>query len=78
MTMNPTALSGGESRPEIDLLDAEFYRADPHPAFSWMRANEPLYRDHKNSLWAVTRHADLAEVERNSAVFISGRGYRSW
>ncbi len=43
-----------------------------------MRANEPLYRDHKNSLWAVTRHADLAEVERHSATFISGRGYRSW
>ena len=78
VTLNPTALPGGESRLEIDLLDAEFYQADPHPAFSWMRANEPLYRDHKNSLWAVTRHADLAEVERNSAVFVSGRGYRSW
>jgi len=65
-------------RPEVDLLDPEFYRGDPHPAFTWMRANEPLYRDSTNGLWAVTRHADLAEVERNSAVFLSGRGYRSW
>lgn len=65
-------------RPEIDLLDPEFYRGDPHPAFTWMRANEPLYRDERNGLWAVTRHADLVEVERHSGVFLSGRGYRSW
>ena len=43
-----------------------------------MRENEPVYRDQINSLWAVSRHADLAEVERNSATFLSGRGYRSW
>lgn len=65
-------------RPEVDLLDPEFYRGDPHPTFTWMRANEPLYRDERNELWAVTRHADVHEVERNSAVFVSGRGYRSW
>ncbi|MHB1137575.1 MAG: cytochrome P450, partial [Microthrixaceae bacterium] len=65
-------------RLEFDLLDPELYRRDPHAAFTWMRANEPLYRDERNGLWAVSRHADLAEVERRSDVFLSGRGYRSW
>ena len=65
-------------RPEIDLLDPEFYRGDPHAAFTWMRRNEPVYRDEGNELWAVTRHADLLAVERDSATFVSGRGYRSW
>lgn len=66
------------TRPEVDLLDPNFYQGDPHPAFTWMRANEPLYRDERNGLWAVTRHADVLEVERRSDTFVSGRGYRSW
>ena len=61
----------------IDLLDPEFYRGDPHPAFTWMRANEPVYRDRRNGLWGITRHADLKEVERRSSVFVSGQGYRA-
>ncbi len=64
-------------RPTIDLCDPEFYRsAGMHDAFTWMRANEPVYRDDANGLWAVTRHADLLDVERRSDVFVSGRGYR--
>ena len=64
-------------RPTIDLCDPEFYRsAGMHEAFTWMRANEPVYRDEANGLWAVTRHADLLDVERRSEVFVSGRGYR--
>jgi cholest-4-en-3-one 26-monooxygenase len=73
-----TATDAPLTRPEVDLLDPGFYQADPHPAFTWMRANEPLYRDARNELWAVSRHADVLEVERNSATFVSGRGYRSW
>ena len=64
-------------RPTIDLCDPEFYRSPGmHDAFSWMRANEPVYRDEANGLWGVTRHADLLDVERRSEVFVSGRGYR--
>ncbi len=64
-------------RPDHDLLDPRFYLDDPHAAFTWMRANEPVYRDGGNDLWAVSRHADLHDVERRSEVFVSGRGYRS-
>jgi cytochrome P450 family 142 subfamily A polypeptide 1 len=64
-------------RPTFDLCDPELYRAGGmHDAFTWMRANEPVYRDETNELWAVTRHADLLDVERRNEVFVSGRGYR--
>ena len=47
-------------------------------AFTWMRANEPVYRDQTNDLWAVTRHADIRDVEGRPAEFLSGGGYRSF
>ena len=66
-----------DQRLVVDLLDPDFYRRDPHPHFTWMRANEPVYRDHRNGLWGITRHAHVQEVERRSAVFLSGQGYRA-
>ena len=60
-----------------DLLDPDLYRRDPHDVWEWMRNNEPVYRDERNGLWGVTRHADLMDVERRSTVFGSGQGYRA-
>ena len=64
------------SRLEVDLLDPALYQRNPHDVWSWMRENEPVYRDEKNGLWAVTRHADVMDVERRSMVY-SSRGYRA-
>lgn len=61
----------------VDLLDPELYRSNPHGVWSWMRANEPVYRDEKNGLWGVSRHAHVMDVERRSTVFVSGQGYRA-
>lgn len=61
----------------VDFLDPELYRRDPHDVWAWMRDHEPVYRDERNGLWAVTRHADLLDVERRSTVFVSGQGYRA-
>ena len=61
----------------VDLLDPQLYRRNPHDVWTWMRANEPVYRDDRNGLWGITRHADLMEVERRSNVFLSGLGYRA-
>lgn len=61
----------------VDLLDPELYQRNPHDVWTWMRANEPVYRDRRNGLWAVTRHADLKDVERRSTIFVSGQGYRA-
>jgi cytochrome P450 family 142 subfamily A polypeptide 1 len=60
----------------VDVLDPELYRRNPHDTWTWMRANEPVYRDDRNGLWVLTRHADVMEVERRSSVFVSGQGYR--
>ncbi|MCC5950629.1 MAG: cytochrome P450 [Acidimicrobiia bacterium] len=67
----------GTERPTADLLDPQFYLHDLHPATTWMRAHEPVYRDEANGLWAVTRHHDVHDVEARDEVFVSGRGYRS-
>ena len=71
------AITTSMTRPAFDLLDPEFYAGDQHAAYTWMRANEPVYRDEANGLWAVTRHADVLDVERRGDVFVSGQGYRS-
>lgn len=62
-----------------DLLDGAFY-ADldgMHDAFTWLRGNDPVYRDPTTGFVGVTRYADLVEVERRPNVFVSGQGYRS-
>lgn len=64
-------------RLEVDLLDPHLYQSNPHDVWSWMRANEPLYRDEKNGLWGITRHADIMDVERRSSVFSSKGVYRA-
>lgn len=66
------------TRPAADLLDPAFYDALPHETYTWMRANEPLFRDEANSLWGVTRHHDIQDVEARSKEFVSGLGYRSF
>jgi cytochrome P450 family 142 subfamily A polypeptide 1 len=61
----------------VDLLDPLLYQSNPHDVWSWMRANEPVYRDEKNKLWGITRHADIMDVERRSSVFSSQGVYRA-
>jgi cytochrome P450 family 142 subfamily A polypeptide 1 len=72
-----TVTAGAGERLVVDLLDPELYRRNPHDVWAWMRAHEPVYRDHRNGLWAMTRHAHVMEVERRSSVFVSGQGYRA-
>jgi cytochrome P450 family 142 subfamily A polypeptide 1 len=62
-----------------DLLDPEWW-ADldqVHDFFTWARREDPVHRDEANGLWAVTRHADLLDVERRSDVFSSHGSYRA-
>src|SRR3954466_1393432 len=63
-----------------NLLDEAFY-ADldgMHDAFTWLRANDPAYRDEASGIIGVTRHRDLLDAERRAKVFVSGQGYRSF
>jgi cholest-4-en-3-one 26-monooxygenase len=63
-----------------DLLDESFY-ADldgMHETFTWLRANDPVYRDEATGMIGVTRHRDVVDVERRAKVFVSSQGYRSF
>ena len=70
-------MSQDTERMIIDLLDPSLYQSNPHDVWAWMRANEPVYRDEKNKLWGITRHADVMDVERRSSVFSSEGVYRA-
>jgi cholest-4-en-3-one 26-monooxygenase len=62
-----------------DLLDPEWWvdLDEVHEFFTWARREDPVHRDEANGLWAVTRHADLLDVERRSDVFSSHGSYRA-
>jgi cytochrome P450 family 142 subfamily A polypeptide 1 len=63
-------------RPVIDILDREFWRRNPHDAWTWARANDPVHRDERSRIWCITKHADVVFVERNADVFSSDGAYR--
>ena len=58
----------------LALGDADFYLADPHAAFRWMRERAPVYRCERARLWAISKHADIMRVSRNPEIFCSARG----
>lgn len=62
---------------DVDLLDPQLWAENPHHLWTQMRSESPVWRDEKNGLWAVTRHAHVMDVERRSSVFVSGQGYRA-
>ncbi len=72
-----TRLRDAGARPVFDLLDPDFYVADPHAAYRWMREHEPVYWDERNALWGISRHRDVLDVERRPDVFVNRLGYRS-
>ena len=62
-----------------DLLDPAWWQDldRVHGFFTWARAEAPVWRDEANQLWAVTRHADVLDVERRDDVFSSEGAYRA-
>ncbi|HEX5613534.1 MAG TPA: cytochrome P450 [Acidimicrobiia bacterium] len=61
----------------FDVLDPTlFSRGVAHQVFDWLRANDPVHRDEHNDLWVLSKYDDVAYVERQPEVFISGRGVR--
>ncbi len=59
-----------------DVIAPERYGriGHPHQAFEWLRANDPLRfiePTHFRPFWAVTRHADVVEVEKQPELFAS-------
>ena len=58
------------------LIDRDMYLADPHPFFTHLRRNEPVYCD-PTGTWALTKLEDVKLAERQPQLFSSGlRGSR--
>jgi cytochrome P450 family 142 subfamily A polypeptide 1 len=63
-------------RPDIDLTDGKFYAEGRlREAYSWMRANEPVFRD-RNGLAAISTHQGVVEAERQPELFSNAGGIR--
>ncbi len=64
-----------ETRDDIDLISGAFWGRNPHDAFTWMRANAPVYWDGR--AWGITRHADLKAVSKDPGTFSNAQGIRA-
>lgn len=63
------------TRDDIDLISGAFWGGDPHEAFTWMRANAPVYWD--GHAWGVTRYADIKAISKDPKTFCNGGGIRA-
>jgi cytochrome P450 family 142 subfamily A polypeptide 1 len=64
------------TRPDIKLLDGNFYAAGPHDAFTWMLANAPVDWDADGKVWGITLHDAVLEVSRQPELFCSVQSSR--
>jgi len=69
------AMPDHPTRPDIDLVSGAFWGSNPHEAFTWMRANAPVYWD--GQAWGVTRYADLKEISKDPATYSNAGGIRA-
>ena len=56
------------------LDDEALYGGDPFPLYARLRREAPVAWNGKLGYWAVSRHADVVAVSRDSEQFCSGRG----
>ena len=56
-------------------MSGDFYADDPHPAWTWMRRNEPVYHDEANGIWGVTRYRDVRALQHRPGDVLQRRGH---
>ena len=64
-----------EGRPDVDLTDGAFYAGDSRSVYTWMRANEPVFRD-RNGLAAAATYQAVIDAERAPELFSNAGGIR--
>ncbi len=50
------------------------FQDDPYPTYAWLREHEPLHHSPALDLWALTRHADVAEAFRTEGTYSNSWG----
>jgi cytochrome P450 len=59
----------------VEALDDEsLYAGDPFPLYARLRRDAPVAWNASTGYWAVSRHADVVAVSRDSERFCSGKG----
>jgi cytochrome P450 len=72
--MTSTLNSPGTQAPmALDPYDYAF-QEDPYPVYARLRAEEPLHHNPDLDLWALTRHADIAEAVRTEGTYSNSWG----
>jgi len=62
--------------PQIDLLNGHLYAADPTPTYQWLRDTAPVYWDDINSIWGISRYADIVAIEADPRTYSNRNAYR--
>jgi len=62
--------------PDIDLLDGAFYAGDPHPTYTWMRANAPVYYDATHNVWGLASYDAVLSASKDPLTFSNAGGIR--
>ena len=57
----------------LDPYDYAF-QEDPYPVYAWLREHEPLHHNPALDLWALSRHADVAEALRTEGTYSNSHG----
>jgi cytochrome P450 len=57
----------------LDPYDYAF-QDDPYRVYAWLREHEPLHHNPELDLWALTRHADIAEALRTEGTYSNSYG----
>lgn len=65
------AISNHPTVDNLNLLDGEWYAKHPHDDWTWMRKNAPVYYDSNSDVWAIMRHDDILEIEKDAETFSS-------
>ncbi len=66
------------TNPSVRLMHPGFY-LDPHPHFSWLRENAPVYWDETSEdggIWGVSLHEDVMFVSKTPELFCSSQSSR--
>ena len=65
-----------DTAPDIDLLDGAFYGGDPHPTYTWMRANAPVYYDAAHNVWGLASYTAVLGTSKDPSTFSNAGGIR--
>jgi cytochrome P450 family 142 subfamily A polypeptide 1 len=64
------------TRPDIELVNGDFWGGDPHAGLAWLRGHDPVHWDEAGQIWGITTYDDVKAVSAQPEVFSSAGGIR--